>query len=64
MRSGPIRDGIMEKVDLGESLEDAAECVNIGRKGVRTRIPVIILSMIWIWNSTHTIHKLVNFDYD
>ena len=62
MRSWPIRDGIRENVDLGEGLEDAAEYINMGRKGEHTRIPLIILSAICIWNSIHTIHKLVNFD--
>lgn len=61
MRSGPIRDGFMEKVNFGEGLEDPAECVNMGRKGVPSRISVFILGLLW--NSMDTIHKLVNFDY-
>lgn len=63
MRSGPTKDGFIGKGDLGGGLEDSAEYRAMGRKGGHTKTPVSILSVIWIWHSTHTIHKLVNCYY-
>lgn len=56
MRGGPTRDGFTGKGDLGGRLEDSAEYKIMGKKGGYTRTPVNILSVIWIWHSTHTIH--------
>lgn len=49
MRTGPIRDGFFPlKVDLGRGLGDFAAYGNMGRKGIHTKIPVIILSVTCI----------------